>query len=66
MKNDIIIFSRISEKTDYTKLSDEEWQNLEVIDIVTKLVVKKMVIINIMKLKKKKKLSFVSLYLKVI
>jgi hypothetical protein len=39
MKNDIIIFSRISEKTDYTKLSDEEWQNLEVIDIVTKLVV---------------------------
>ena len=54
MKNDIIIFSRISEKTDYTKLSDEEWQNLEVIDVVTKLVVKKMVIINIMKLKKKR------------
>ena len=54
MKNDIIIFSRISGKTDYTKLSDEEWQNLEVIDIVTKLVVKKMVIINIMKFKKKK------------
>ena len=54
MKNDIIIFSRISKERDYTKLSDEEWQNLEVIDIVTKLVVKKMVIINIMKLKKKK------------
>jgi hypothetical protein len=54
MKNDIIIFSRNSEKTDYTKLSDEEWQNLEVIDVVTKLVVKKMVIINIMKIKKKK------------
>jgi hypothetical protein len=54
MKNDIIIFSRNSGKTDYTKLSDEEWQNLEVIDVVTKLVVKKMVIINIMKLKKKK------------
>jgi hypothetical protein len=66
MKNDIIIFSRNSEKTDYTKLSDEEWQNLEVIDVVTKLVVKKMVIINIMKLKKKIFLSFVSLYLKVI